>query len=101
MNEILEEVKHYLDQGYKEIVLLGQNVNSYGNDGLGTNFTNLLRSIAALEGDFRIRFMSPHPAYFKDDLIELIASEKKICKSVHLPFVITSYSIHYTKLYDE
>lgn len=85
IEKVLEEVKSYTDKGYKEIVLVGQNVNSYGKDIKDVTFAKLLREVAALPGDFRIRFISPHPAEFKDDVINAIAEEKKICKAIHFP----------------
>ncbi|MGL6167266.1 MAG: tRNA (N6-isopentenyl adenosine(37)-C2)-methylthiotransferase MiaB, partial [Fusobacteriaceae bacterium] len=86
MEEILEEVKGYVAKNYKEIILLGQNVNSYGNDFKdGTNFAKLLKAISEIEGDFWIRFISPHPKDFKEDVIDVIASSDKIAKSIHVP----------------
>lgn len=83
---IVEEVKHLVAQGYKEITLLGQNVNSYGK-GLkeDTNFAKLLRMLNALDGEFRIRFMTPHPKDCTKELIDTIASCDKVCKHIHLP----------------
>ncbi len=85
IEEILKEVRSYLEKGYKEIVLVGQNVNSYAKDIKGVSFAELLRKVAAMEGKFRIRFISPHPAEFTDDVISAIAEEPKICKSIHFP----------------
>ena len=85
-DQILREAKEILAMGYKEILLLGQNVNSYGK-GLAEpiNFTELLRRIEALDGDFRIRFMTSHPKDCTRELIDLIAQSKKICHNIHLP----------------
>ena len=85
-DQILREAKEILAMGYKEILLLGQNVNSYGK-GLAEpiNFTELLRRIEALDGDFRIRFMTSHPKDLSDELIEVMGNSKKICKHLHLP----------------
>lgn len=84
--EIIKECKSLIAEGYKEITLLGQNVNSYGNDRDGEiNFSQLLEKIAVLDGDFRLRFMTNHPKDFSEELIDVIASYPKICKSVHLP----------------
>ncbi len=85
IEKVLEEVKSYTDKGYKEIVLVGQNVNSYGKDIEDASFAKLLKEVASLPGDFRIRFISPHPAEFKDDVINVIAEEPKICKAIHFP----------------
>lgn len=83
---ILNEVKGLLKEGYKEITLLGQNVNSYGKDLKdGITFTELLKMVDDLEGDFRIRFMSNHPKDITPELIDLIKSSDKICKCIHLP----------------
>ena len=60
--DILQECRALIAQGYKEITLLGQNVNSYGKDlGLGVDFADLMAQIASLPGDFRLRFMTSHP----------------------------------------
>ncbi|MBQ7989608.1 MAG: tRNA (N6-isopentenyl adenosine(37)-C2)-methylthiotransferase MiaB [Oscillospiraceae bacterium] len=83
---ILDEIRGLADSGCREIMLLGQNVNSYGR-GLEEkiNFPELLRRINDIEGDFRIRFMSPHPKDATEEFFDVIASCDKICKSVHLP----------------
>lgn len=84
--EIIHDVKQYVTKGYKEIILLGQNVNSYGKDFKnGDNFAKLLREICKLEGDFIVRFISPHPRDFTDEVIEVIAENEKIARSLHLP----------------
>ena len=86
MAELIEEARELVRKGYKEIILLGQNVNSYGK-GLSENetFANLLQNICDIEGDFIIRFVSPHPRDFTDDVIDVIARNPKIAKSLHLP----------------
>jgi tRNA-2-methylthio-N6-dimethylallyladenosine synthase len=81
---ILAEVKKLVGEGYKEITLLGQNVNSYGN-GTEETFPKLLEQIAQIDGKFRIRFMTSHPKDFSAELAEVIARNPKICHSVHLP----------------
>ena len=84
---ILEEAKQIVKAGYKEITLLGQNVNSYGNDLENSiNFASLLKKIDAIEGDFKIRFMTSHPKDCTKELIDTIASSKKISHHLHLPF---------------
>ena len=86
MNSVLDEVKRCVDEGYKEITLLGQNVNSYGNDlSDGTNFAKLLHSIDALPGKFRVRFMTSHPKDLTDAVIDEMAASDKICSNLHLP----------------
>lgn len=86
MAELIEEARELVKKGYKEIILLGQNVNSYGK-GLSKNetFANLLQNICDIEGDFIIRFVSPHPRDFTDDVIDVIAKNPKIARSLHLP----------------
>lgn len=90
-NEILKEVKTAADIGTKEIILLGQNVNSYNYDGV--NFTRLLQKISELENVTRIRFMTNHPKDLSDELIDEIASNKKICRHIHLPLQSGSNNI--------
>ena len=86
MQSIIAEVTSLVAEGYKEITLLGQNVNSYGNDLKdGSNFAKLLNELAQIPGNFRLRFMTSHPKDFTDDVIEAIASNNKICKHIHLP----------------
>lgn len=84
--KIIEEIKRLADGGCKEIMLLGQNVNSYGR-GLDEkiDFPELLRRIDSIDGDFRVRFMSPHPKDATNEFFDVIAESKKICRSVHLP----------------
>lgn len=86
MSQIVEEAKLYVEKGYKEIILLGQNVNSYGNDlKNGDTFAKLLEELCKIEGEFIIRFVSPHPKDFGDDVIDIIAKNKKIARCLHLP----------------
>ncbi|MBQ3506496.1 MAG: tRNA (N6-isopentenyl adenosine(37)-C2)-methylthiotransferase MiaB [Clostridia bacterium] len=83
---ILAEVRSLVQAGYKEITLLGQNVNSYGVDGTaGANFAQLLDEVAQIEGDFRLRFMTSHPKDFNEDVVKVMKKHDKICKLVHLP----------------
>ena len=82
---ILEEVKSLAEEGYKEITLLGQNVNSYkGNENI-KNFAELLNEVCKIDGIERVNFISPHPKDFTDDVIEVIANNEKITRIVHLP----------------
>ncbi len=84
--DIIADVKKLADEGYKEIMLLGQNVNSYGNDFKEKyTFPMLLEELEKIDGIEIIRFMSPHPKDFKDDLIEVIKKSKKIARQIHLP----------------
>ena len=85
--DILAEAKEIIAAGYKEITLLGQNVNSYGNDtGEDTSFAALLQKLDALEGDFKIRFMTSHPKDCTRELIDTIAHSKHVSHHLHLPF---------------
>ena len=85
--EILEEVKGLIAAGYKDITLLGQNVNSYGKDlGLGVDFADLMAEIAQLPGDFWLRFMTSHPKDCTKELIETMAECDKVATHLHLPF---------------
>ncbi len=82
---IIEEVKSLVADGYKEITLLGQNVNSYGNGTEDLRFWELLDKIASIDGDFRLRFMTSHPKDFSEELVKVMAGNKKICNCLHLP----------------
>ena len=83
---ILNEVRDVAKMGYKEVMLLGQNVNSYGNDLTdGLNFTQLLREVCKVDGIERVRFMTSHPKDISDELITAMAEEEKICNQLHLP----------------
>ena len=94
--DIINEVRELAKEGYKEITLLGQNVNSYlrvereknipFEEYEGVNsFATLLKAINKIDGIERIRFVSPHPKDFTDDVIDAIASSDKVCKLIHLP----------------
>ena len=91
--DIISEIKMLAHEGYKEITLLGQNVNSYmrverenGEDvGEINSFAKLLKEINKIEGIERIRFVSPHPKDFTDDVIQAIKNCEKVCKIIHLP----------------
>lgn len=86
MQDVMREVKSLLEQGYKEITLLGQNVNSYGNDlPDGTTFAALLREIGKLEYKFRLRFMTSHPKDLSKEVIDVVAEYPNICNNIHLP----------------
>ena len=95
MSDILKEVQDLVSQGYKTITLLGQNVNSYGNDinDSSINFANLLSEICKIEGDFRVRFMTSHPKDLTQEVIDVIAREPKLSKTIHLPVQSGSNSI--------
>ena len=82
--EVLAEIERLADEGVREVTLLGQNVNSYGRD-LGTDFSDLLRAVDAIEGIDRIRFTSPHPKDFRRPVIEAMAECAAVCEHAHLP----------------
>lgn len=84
---ILKEIREIVAEGkYKKITLLGQNVNSYGKDlNPAVSFAQLLKEICEIEGDFKIWFMTSHPKDLTDDVIDVVASEDKILKDIHLP----------------
>jgi len=83
---ILEEAKKILSQGFKEITLLGQNVDSYGKNLEGRpNFAQLLKALDELKGEFRIRFTSSYPNDITDDVIEVVKNSKHICECFHIP----------------
>ncbi len=85
INAVLEEIRGLAKNGCKEIMLLGQNVNSYrGDNGDKNSFANLLRAIDKTEGIERVRFMSSHPKDFSDETISAIAECKSVCKHIHL-----------------
>ena len=81
--EVLRQVRDLAAHGYREVVLLGQTVNSYVWEDVG--FAELLRAVARVDGIERVRFTSPYPVDFTDDVVAAIAEEPKICAYVHLP----------------
>lgn len=84
--DIILEAKDIISKGYKDITLLGQNVNSYGkNNKSDMNFARLLREINSLDGDFIIRFMTSHPKDCTRELIDAVAECDKVAKHIHLP----------------
>ena len=82
MADILQEVEALARDGVKEIMLLGQNVNSYNGS---ATFAQLLKGVCAIDGIQRVRFMTSHPKDFSDDLVAAVAAEPKVCKFIHLP----------------
>ena len=85
---IIEEARCLFNQGYREVILLGQNVNSYrwsNNEGL-INFAQLLEKVASVTPQLRIRFATSHPKDISDDLLHAIADNHNVCKAIHLPF---------------
>lgn len=83
--DIINECKGLIKDGYKEITLLGQNVNSYGHDLENVDFSSLIEQIALLDGDFRLRFMTNHPKDLSEKLAITMSKYPKICRSIHLP----------------
>ncbi|MDO4965814.1 MAG: tRNA (N6-isopentenyl adenosine(37)-C2)-methylthiotransferase MiaB [Lachnospiraceae bacterium] len=102
--EIINEIEKLSKDGVKEVMLLGQNVNSYGK-GLdnGISFPELLKEIEKIEGIERIRFMTSHPKDLSDELIDVMKNSKKICRHLHLPLqsgstrILKAMNRHYTK----
>ncbi len=86
--DIIKECEQLISLGAKEIMLLGQNVNSYGNTNpeISTTFPELLAQVAKLPGISRVRFMTSHPKDLSDELIDVIATHETICNHIHLPF---------------
>ncbi|MBR6504125.1 MAG: tRNA (N6-isopentenyl adenosine(37)-C2)-methylthiotransferase MiaB, partial [Clostridia bacterium] len=105
--DILKDIAELAKKGYKEITLLGQNVNSYGNDFKGElsgySFVDLLKDVDKIEGIEIIKFASPHPKDFTDELIEYISENKKISRQIHLPlqsgstYILNQMNRKYTK----
>lgn len=95
MKSIISECEKLINDGYKEITLLGQNVNSYGNDvpDENVNFANLLREVAKIDGKFRIRFMTSHPKDLTEEVVKAIRDNDKICNNIHLPIQAGSNSV--------
>jgi tRNA-2-methylthio-N6-dimethylallyladenosine synthase len=83
LKSVVEEVKRLSERGFKEITLLGQNVNSY-QDG-EFDFADLIAHVSAVDRSVRVRFMTPHPQDMSDALIQTIAGNENICKNIHLP----------------
>lgn len=102
--DILEEIIYLSQNGVKEVMLLGQNVNSYGKDrGEEDSFAKLLKKVAEIDGIERIRFMSSHPKDILPTLLQTMATEEKICNQLHLPLqsgsdkVLSDMNRHYDR----
>lgn len=110
--DILDEIRRLVESGVVEVMLLGQNVNSYGKrvmsdgkitDGSTISFAQLLREVCKIEGLQRVRFMTSHPKDLSDELIEVMATEPKVCHHLHLPLqsgsskLLNKMNRHYTK----
>ena len=83
--DVVAEVRRAVEEGYREVTLLGQNVNSYGKDHKKADFADLLRMVDEVEGIRRVRFMTSHPKDIGDKLIEAIKGGQHICEHIHLP----------------
>ena len=102
--DILAECRELIESGIKDITLLGQNVNSYGKDlDCGVDFSDLLKMITEIPGDFKIRFMTSHPRDASKKLFDTMAASPKIAKQLHLPFqsgssrVLKAMNRHYDR----
>src|ERR1035437_432051 len=99
---ILAEIRQLASDGFKEVMFLGQNVNSFLDAKSGINFSGLLRKSAEISGIERLRFMTSHPKDLTDELIESIAAAPKVCKHIHLPLqsgsdrILKMMNRHYT-----
>lgn len=92
--KILEEVRRLADRGYVEVLLLGQTVNAYRDpERRGYRFADLLADVARIPGLRRIRFTSPHPRHFTDDVVAVLAGHANVCPQVHLPLQSGSSSV--------
>lgn len=101
---VLAEAKQLISQGYKKLTLLGQNVNSYGKGSeSGVDFSELLKRIDEIEGDFTFDFMTSHPRDCSERLIDTLASSKHFCGHLHLPVqsgnnrILKEMNRHYTR----
>ena len=83
--EVVREVEEVAAKGFKEVTLLGQNVNSYGKDTNGPDFADLLAAVDQVKGIERVRYMTSHPRDLSDKVIKVIRNSAHICKHFHLP----------------
>ena len=102
--KVIEEARALIAEGYKDITLLGQNVNSYGRGAdHGVDFPELLRRLSEIDGKFLLRFMTSHPKDASERLFEVVAESPKIARHIHLPFqagsdrILKAMSRNYTK----
>ena len=102
--DVIAECRELIEAGYKDITLLGQNVNSYGKDlGIGVDFADLLEEIAKIPGDYLLRFMTSHPKDATEKLYAVMAGSPHIAKQLHLPFqsgndrVLKAMNRHYDR----
>lgn len=86
MENVLSEIRSLVQEGYREITLLGQNVNSYGKDlNDGSSFAALIREMGKIEGNYWVRFMTSHPKDLSEEVVLAIRDNPHMCKSIHLP----------------
>lgn len=83
VESIVDETRRLVEDGYTQVTLLGQNVNSYSHE--GRSFADLMSAVSKVGGIRRIRFTSPHPKDFPDDLVNSVATISRVCKHIHLP----------------
>jgi len=83
VESVVKETRKLTDEGYTQVTLLGQNVNSYSHS--GNTFSDLIDAVSGVDGIRRVRFTSPHPKDFPDDLLKTMNSNPKLCKHIHLP----------------
>lgn len=83
MDSILSEIQDLSEKGYKEVTLLGQNVNSYNDN--GTRFSELMYQASLINPEMRLRFSTPHPKDFPDELLHVIRDQKNVCNYIHIP----------------
>ncbi len=102
--DILAEIRRLADDGVREVMLLGQNVNSYGKDKEGfCSFPELLEQVCGIDGIERVRFMTSHPKDLSEELIDVIARNPKVARHIHLPLqsgsdrILKRMNRHYTK----
>lgn len=93
LDQVLDQVKEAADEGFQEVVFLGQTVNSYKDKEKGVKFAGLLEQASKVEGIRRIRFTSPHPIDFDQETVEVMKENPKICPQVHLPLQSASNSV--------
>ena len=87
VNDIVNEVNLLSERGVKEVTLLGQNVDSYGHDLVGNeNLATLLEAVSTVDKVKRIRFLTSHPNDMRDNIIDTVANNEKVCENINLPF---------------
>ena len=85
LQSVLDEVRRLAGEGYRELTLLGQNVNSYRDDEAGADFALLLDEVSKAAGEMRVRFTTSHPKDISEDLVNVVAERENVCNAIHLP----------------